>query len=81
MTNPTSPSPHENTNAFVAGRVSGLYIAWSWRYQSKSQFLATNRTQKGQTQRVFEKGHREAGPGWLSCSYQLNLLDLRKSIG
>lgn len=28
-------------------RVSGLYVAWHWRYQSKSEFLAANRTQKG----------------------------------
>ena len=29
-------------------RVLGLYVAWSWRRQTKSEFLAANRTQKGQ---------------------------------
>ena len=33
-------------------RVSGLYVAWHWRRQSKSEFLAANRTQKGQTQQL-----------------------------
>ena len=29
-------------------RVTGLWIAWLWRGQSKKDFLANNRTQKGQ---------------------------------
>lgn len=46
-------------------RVSGLYVAWYWRHQSKSEFLATNRTQKGQTQRRLEKEHTHALPTFL----------------
>jgi hypothetical protein len=30
-------------------RVFGLYVAWRWRHQSKSEFLASNRTQKGKS--------------------------------
>jgi hypothetical protein len=29
--------------------VFGLYVAWRWRHQSKSEFLASNRTQKGKS--------------------------------
>lgn len=28
-------------------RLTGLYIAWHWRKQSKLEFLSSNRTQKG----------------------------------
>lgn len=28
--------------------VTGLYVAWRFRHQSKSEFLSSNRTQKGQ---------------------------------
>lgn len=31
-------------------RVTGVWIAWLWRGQSKKDFLANNRTQKGQIQ-------------------------------
>lgn len=31
--------------------VTGLYIAWRFRHQSKSEFLSSNRTQKGQIYR------------------------------
>ncbi len=27
--------------------VSGIWISWIWRHQSKSEFLAANRTQTG----------------------------------
>ncbi len=29
-------------------RLTGLYIAWYWRHQSKTEFLSANRTQKGE---------------------------------
>jgi hypothetical protein len=29
-------------------RLAGLYIAWYWRHQSKSEFLSANRTQRGE---------------------------------
>ena len=32
-------------------RLSGLLVAWLWRQQSREEFLAANRTQKGQIQR------------------------------
>lgn len=38
----------------TSARVTGLYIAWRWRHQSKSEFLASNRTQKGQTSSTGE---------------------------
>ncbi len=32
-----------------------MYVAWYWRHQSKSEFLAAIRTQKGQTKPELEK--------------------------
>ncbi len=32
----------------VVTSVTGLYIAWRWRHQTKGQFLSSNRTQSGQ---------------------------------
>ena len=33
---------------FFDGRFTGLCVAWFWRHQSKAEFIASNRTQKGQ---------------------------------
>lgn len=38
-------------------RLTGVYIAWNWRHQSKTEFLAANRTQKGQMRYVLSFHH------------------------
>lgn len=47
--NETPPSVELSGHWSPSHRVTGCYIAYRWRHQSKSEFLASNRTQKGQT--------------------------------
>ena len=45
------------------GRITGLYIAWRLRHQTKAEFLSSNRTQKGQLS--IDRCHRP--PLQVSC--------------
>jgi hypothetical protein len=53
----------------LCSSVVGLYIAWRWRHQSKSDFLASNRTQKGETSIACTRGSKATVT--LTCAFMI----------
>lgn len=57
------------TDKSPSRRVTGVWIAWLWRGQSKKDFLANNRTQKGQIQSHCFAGGQLCSP--VACIPQI----------